>query len=260
MNPSAQRCLGAASPHHAHLFLRICSKQHRPLRDRGHWGTCFYVSTHFSPSPWLAISLCVGYQGDTIFLSIWGQFWRAVPLTGLLAWMKDDSRYEFYGSDQVSHLQHIVLRMSLLLTNVTNTGNCEDRLLARGGLVSDCRPHASFTKLKEPLFKFKGKELPWRTQMANLRPCLELAENSRIRLLSWSPTDDNYYCCTAPRNWHTKIVISGVKTTRIKIITAYWGPAGYEMQASFLGSIERIRPIVFLVIALVPKGPNGEGA
>lgn len=48
---------------------------------------------------------------------------------------------------------------------------------------------------------------------------------------------------------------------RIKIITAYGGgPAGYEMQASFLGSIDAYNTHCPLVIALAAKGPNGEGA
>lgn len=68
-----------------------------------------------------------------------------------------------------------------------------------------CRPHASFTKLKEPLSKFKGKQLPQRTQRANLRPHSELAEDSRIKLLSRAPTYENYRYCMACRNWHTRI-------------------------------------------------------
>lgn len=169
--------------------------------------------------------------------------------------MKDGDRYEFYWLDQVSLWQHIVLRVSLWLMNVTNMRDSEDGWPTgrRPGFLF-CRPHASFTELKEPLSKFKRKQLPQRTETH-----LELTEDSRIKLLLWSPTYNCCYCRVF-KNWHLKTFVSSVKTMRIKIITVYWGPAGYEMQASFLGSIGTHNAIVLLVIALAAKDPNEEGA
>lgn len=97
-----------------------------------------------------------------------------------------------------------------------------------------CKPHASWKRHS----KFKGKQLPQRTQIANLRPHSELAEDSRIKLYSRSPTYDNYAIVWLLGIGIWRYFISGVKTMRIKVITAYGGPAGYEMQASFLGSID----------------------
>lgn len=92
-----------------------------------------------------------------------------------------------------------------------------------GGLrVWFCRPHASFTELKEPLSKFKGKQLLQKTQMTNLRPHLELVEDSRSNFFS-----NPQLTTTIAIVWLLGIgiwryFISSVKTMRIKIIAAYW--------------------------------------
>lgn len=106
-----------------------------------------------------------------------------------------------------------------------------------GPWVSDFAGPVLHSELKEPLSKFKGKQLPQRTQIANPRPHSELAEDRKIKLLSQSPTYDNYCYCMALRNWHLKIFHQRCRNNEDKNNHYEWRPASYEMQASALVSI-----------------------
>ena len=236
-------------------------QQHRPLWDRKHWETVvffvfFLMSAHIYPilplcrlTGWCCIPEHLGtvLKGSPVdrppgVHERWRQVW--------VSWDRSS----------VSFTWHCPLSFCCSwrqLTQETVKTGCQRE---GGPGFWLCWPHVSFTKLKAPLSKFKGKRLPVIIQIANQRPHSELAEDSRIELLSWCQLRTTMALVWFLGTGTWSYFICCVKTMRRAIITADPGPAISEMLASFLRSEGAYNTHCPPSNCFGPKGLNGEGA